>query len=156
MGSFYTFSLYLHSWNRWIILIAGLLSIAMALKGLRERTAYSGTNRNLSLLFISSLHLQLLLGLLLYFILSPFTLQAMDDFGAAMKDSTLRYWAVEHSLLNIIAVILAQAGSILIKRTADSRVKHRKTLIWSGIALLIILLMIPAGIMGPERPWFRF
>ncbi|GAP42741.1 hypothetical protein TBC1_11880 [Lentimicrobium saccharophilum] len=156
MDSLYTFSLYLHSWNRWIILIAGLLSIAMALKGLRERTAYSGTNRNLSLLFISSLHLQLLLGLLLYFILSPFTLQAMNDFGAAMKDSTLRYWAVEHSLLNIIAVILAQAGSILIKRTADSRVKHRKTLIWSGIALLIILLMIPAGIMGPERPWFRF
>ncbi|HOP14389.1 hypothetical protein [Lentimicrobium sp.] len=156
MGSLYTFSLYLHSWNRWIILIAGLLSIALAIKGLRERTAYSGTNRNLSLLFISSLHLQLLLGLLLYFILSPFTLQAMDNFGAAMKDSTLRYWAVEHSLLNIIAVIIAQAGSILIKRTADSRVKHRKTLIWSGIALLIILLMIPVGILGPERPWFRF
>ena len=75
---------------------------------------------------------QLLLGLLLYFILSPFTLQAMNDFGAAMKDSTLRYWAVEHSLLNIIAVALAQVGSILIKRTADSRIKHRKTLIWSG------------------------
>ncbi len=156
MGSLYTFSLYLHSWNRWIILIAGLLSIAMALKGLREKTAYSGANRNLSLLFISSLHLQLLLGLLLYFILSPFTQQAMNDFGAAMKDSTLRYWAVEHSLLNIIAVALAQVGSILIKRTADSRLKHRKTLIWSGIALLIILLMIPVGIMGPERPWFRF
>ncbi|HCT71385.1 hypothetical protein SDC9_14910 [bioreactor metagenome] len=156
MGSLYTFSLYLHSWNRWIILIAGILSIAMALKGLRRRTAYSGANRNLSLLFISSLHLQLLLGLLLYFILSPFTLQAMNDFGAAMKDSTLRYWAVEHSLLNIIAVALAQAGSILIKRTADSRIKHRKTLIWSGIALFIILLMIPVGIMGPERPWFRF
>ncbi|MGV8113463.1 MAG: hypothetical protein AB2L17_11190 [Lentimicrobium sp.] len=80
----------------------------------------------------------------------------MNDFGAAMKDSTLRYWAVEHSLLNIIAVALAQAGSILIKRTADSRIKHRKTLIWSGIALFIILLMIPVGIMGPERPWFRF
>ncbi len=156
MGSLYTFSLYLHSWNRWIILIAGILSIAMALKGLRRRTAYSGANRNLSLLFISSLHLQLLLGLLLYFILSPFTLQAMNDFGAAMKDSTLRYWAVEHSLLSIIAVALAQAGSILIKRTADSRIKHRKTLIWSGIALFIILLMIPVGIMGPERPWFRF
>lgn len=156
MGSLYTFSLYLHSWNRWIILIAGILSIAMALKGLRRRTAYSGANRNLSLLFISSLHLQLLLGLLLYFILSPFTLQAMNDFGAAMKDSSLRYWAVEHSLLNIIAVALAQAGSILIKRTADSRIKHRKTLIWSGIALFIILLMIPVGIMGPERPWFRF
>lgn len=156
MDSLYTFSLYLHSWNRWIILIAGLLSIAMALKGLREKTAYSGANRNLSLLFISSLHLQLLLGLLLYFILSPFTLQALNDFGSAMKDSTLRYWAVEHSLLNIIAVALAQAGSILIKRTADSRIKHRKTLIWSGIALFIILLMIPVGIMGPERPWFRF
>lgn len=156
MTTFYTISLYLHSWNRWLIIIAGLLSLVFALKGSINKLPYTKSDRYLSLAFIGSLHIQLLLGLLLYFIASPYTTQAMQNFGAAMKDSTLRYWAVEHSTLNVIAIIIAQIGSVIIKRETESADKHRKTLIWTGIAFLIILLMIPFGIMGPDRPWFRF
>jgi len=106
--------------------------------------------------FILSLHVQLLLGLLLYFVLSPFTAEALRDFGAAMKDGILRFWAVEHTLVNIIAIGLAQTGSILVKKRNDDRKKHKTTLIWTLIAILLILAMIPMGMMGVERPWFRF
>lgn len=156
MTTLYTISLYLHSWNRWLIIIVGILSLVFALKGSINKHPYTKSDRYLSLTFIGSLHIQLLLGLFLYFIASPYTTQAMQNFGAAMKDSTLRYWAVEHSTLNVIAVIIAQIGSVLIKRETRLAKKHRKTLIWTGIAFLIILLMIPIGIMGPDRPWFRF
>jgi len=156
MSTFYSVTLFLHSWNRWLILVAGIIVIASAIKGLLAKTDYSPMQRKWSLIFISSLHVQLLVGLIMYFVLSPITAQALNNFGAAMKDSILRYWAVEHAFVNIIAIAVAQAGSILAKRTVNASVKHRRTLIWTGIAMLLILAMIPMGIMGPDRPWFRF
>lgn len=156
MNTFYTITLFLHSWNRWLILIAGILVLFMAIKGVSGKTDYTTSQRKWSLIFISSLHIQLLIGLLLYFVLSPITLNALSNFGAAMKDSTLRYWAVEHAFVNILAIAAAQTGSILVKRAAYQAVKQKRTLIWTGIAMLLILLMIPLGILGPERPWFRF
>lgn len=155
MYTIYGITLFLHSWNRWLILIAGVIVIAAAIKGLSVKSEYSSFQKRWSLIFLSSLHLQLLIGLLLYFFLSPITAQALSDFGAAMKDSVLRFWAVEHTFVNVIAIGLAQTGSILVKRRADSAGKHKRTLIWSGIALLLILAMIPMGMMGVSRPLFR-
>jgi hypothetical protein len=156
MNTFYTITLFLHSWNRWLILVAALFVLVFAAKGLSSKTAYTASQKKWSLVFLSSLHLQLLVGILLYFVLSPLTAEAMSNFGAAMKDPVLRFWAVEHSFTNIVAIALAQTGSILVKRTPDSRSKHRRTLIWTGIALFLILSMIPMGMMGVSRPWFRF
>jgi hypothetical protein len=156
MNSIYSITLFLHSWNRWLILVAGVIVITAAIKGISAKSDYSPFQRKWALIFLSSLHLQLLIGILLYFFLSPVTAQALSDFGAAMKDSVLRFWAVEHTFVNIIAIGLAQTGSIFVKRRNDSTGKHKQTLIWSGIALLLILAMIPMGMMGVERPWFRF
>ena len=156
MGTLYSITLYLHSWNRWIILIAGLLTILFAIAGMVNKKEYTKRDRVTSLIFISSLHLQLLIGVLLYFVLSPLTLHALSDFGAAMKDGAIRYWAVEHSLVNLIAIFVAQAGSIIVKRKKSSRAKFKSTLVWNIIAMVLILAMIPMGMMGVERPWFRF
>lgn len=156
MNTFYNITLYLHSWNRWIILIAGVLTILFSISGIANKNEYTKRDRITSLVFLSSLHLQLLIGLLLYFVLSPFTLQALSDFGAAMKDGALRYWAVEHSLVNLIAIFVAQTGSIIIKRKQSSMAKFKSTLVWNIMALVLILAMIPMGMMGVERPWFRF
>ena len=156
MNTFYSVTLFLHSWNRWLILVAGLFVIIAALKGLASKSDYTASQRKWSLVYISSLHLQLLIGLLLYFVLSPVTAVAFSDFGAAMKDANLRFWAVEHAFVNIVAVALAQTGSIMVKRASKDRAKHKRALIWAGISLLLILAIIPMGMMGPERPWFRF
>jgi len=156
MNSLYSIALFLHSWNRWLILVAGIIVVAAAIKGLSSKSDYTSFQKRWSLVFLSSLHLQLLVGLLIYIFLSPITALAMSDFGAAMKDSVLRFWAVEHTFVNIIAIGLAQTGSILVKQRNDSAGKNKRTLIWTGIALFLILAMIPMGMMGVERPWFRF
>ncbi len=155
MNILYSISLFLHSWNRWLILIAGIIVIASAIKGLAAKSDYSPFQKTWSLIFMSSLHLQLFMGLLMYFFLSPITTQALSNFGAAMKDPVLRFWSVEHAFVNIIAIGLAQTGSILVKRSATSRGKQKHSLIWAGIAMLLILSMIPMGLMGVDRLWFR-
>jgi hypothetical protein len=156
MNTIYGITLFLHSWNRWLILVAGVIVIAAAIKGLSGKSEYSPFQKKWALIFLSSLHLQLLVGLIMYFFISPFTAQAFSDFGAAMKDSVLRFWAVEHAFVNVIAVALAQTGSILVKRKADANGKHKRTLIYTGIALFLILSMVPWGMMGVARPLFRF
>ena len=156
MDSLYTITLYLHSWNRWAVLIAGAVVIYSAFRGLFSGSPYNNVSRKSLFYFVLTLHLQLIVGLLLYFVASPVTTHALSDFGAAMKDSTTRFWAVEHSFLNIIAIGVAQTGSILVKRKTADRDKHRLSLIWAGIALLLIIVMIPMGMMGVDRPWFRF
>ena len=156
MNTLYTITLFLHSWNRWIIMVAGLLLIASAIKGLTGKSGYSLSQRRLSLIFISSLHIQLLVGLLMYFFFSPITAEALSNFGAAMKNPVLRFWSVEHAFVNILAIGLAQTGSIIVKRKTNDNAKQKSTLIWTGVAMLLILAMIPMGMIGVERPWFRF
>lgn len=155
MNALYSISIFFHSWNRWLILIAGVVMIASAIKGISAKSDYSSSQKTWSMIFMSSLHLQLLIGLLMYFFISPITIHALSNFGAAMKDPVLRFWSVEHAFVNIIAIGLAQTGSIMVKRVATASGKHKRTLIWTGIAMLLILAMIPMGMMGVERAWFR-
>lgn len=156
MDSLYSPLLVLHSWNRWAILIFALFVIVSSVSGLSRKTGYSVFQKKSLFYYILTLHLQLLGGLILYFVLSPVTTLALNDFGAAMKDSTARFWAVEHAFVNVVAVVIAQAGSIITKRKSTDRGKHRSALIWTVISIVLIFAMIPFGMMGVERPWFRF
>ena len=90
--------------------------------------------------------IQLLLGLLLYFVFSPITKTAFQDFGAAMADSELRYFAVEHLLMMVIAVVLVHIGRALSRRADTDNSKYKRAAIFFTLSLLVVLAAIP---------WFR-
>jgi len=98
---------------------------------------------------------QLLVGLLLYFALSPFTTDAMKDFGAAMRTPALRFWAVEHVFGMVIGVALAHVGRVRIRKAEMSR-RHLVAVIFFGIALVAILASIPWPGTPNGRPWIRW
>lgn len=153
----YSFILLLHSWSRWLVLIFGAWAIYRAVAG--ERTIWAKPDNIAGASFVGSMHLQLLLGLILYFSLSPFGLQAFQRAGSAvMKNPESRFWAVEHLVMMLIAVICAQVGRSISKKKAllDAPGAHRTALTWFGVALVLVLLMIPWGIWNPGRPLFRF
>lgn len=140
----YALVLLVHSWLRWAVLAAGL---AAALGG-RSRNDTAGK------WFIILLDVQLLLGLLLYFVLSPFTKEALADFGGAMGNSQLRFFAVEHVFGMVIGTALAHVGRKKISRAPIER-RGRLALIFYGLALLAILASIPWPGMPAGRPLFR-
>jgi hypothetical protein len=148
----YTLVLLLHSWLRWLALGAGLAAVFAALgKGgedLRRLERWG-------LVFMIALDTQLLLGLLLYGLLSPFTSQAMQDFGSAMRDPLLRFWAVEHFTMMLIAAILVHVGRVLARNATDPGKKRKRMLVCFGLALLLILVGIPWPWMTVGRPLFR-
>ncbi len=54
--------------------------------------------------------IQFLIGIILYAFVSPITRAAFADFGAAMKNADLRFYAVEHITMMIIALIIIHIG----------------------------------------------
>jgi hypothetical protein len=153
----YSAVLLLHSWTRWLVLVFGLIAIFRAFGGWQGRRAWVGADNGMGAAFVGSMHLQLLLGLLLYFVLSPVGLQGMKVAGA-MKDPVARFWGVEHIAVMILAWAAAQIGRSVSKKATDAVVKHKKAFIWFTISLILVLLMIPWGLgnWNPARPLFRF
>ncbi|GAB3586084.1 hypothetical protein [Hymenobacter daeguensis] len=146
--------LILHSWTRWFVLIFGLIAVYRAYVGWQGRRPFVSADNGMSAAFSGFMWLQVLIGLGLYFGLSPWGLTAMKQAGA-MKDPTARFFGMEHALMMIIAAALAQVGRIAMKKAGDDALKHKKLFIYFGIALLLVLLMIPWGIWNPARPAFR-
>jgi hypothetical protein len=149
----YTILLYLHSWLRWAVLLFALIVIAKSFSGWFGRKDYTSSDNKLATFYIASVHSQFLIGLLLYIFFSPITKAAFADFGAAMKNSGLRFFAVEHITGMVIAVVLAQVGRSLSKKAKDAVTKHKKLAIFATISLVIMLATIPWPAM---RPLFRF
>ena len=73
---------------------------------------------------VIALGLQMLVGLLLYFVFSPLTKAALGDFAGAMKDPLMRFWAVEHVFGMIIGVALAHVGMTRARRAATDALRR--------------------------------
>src|SRR5262245_18414013 len=99
----YTTTLFIHSTFRWVVLVLVSSVLLRSFDGWRKTRIFPTHDRRLGLLFVIGLDLQLIFGLLLYFWLSPITTLALQNFHAAMKEHTLRFFAVEHSSMMLLA-----------------------------------------------------
>jgi hypothetical protein len=147
----YSATLLVHSWIRWAVVLAGLYAFARSAIGASQRSRWMPGDDRAGFWFVTALDLQVTLGLILYFFLSPLTSAAMRDFGGAMKDPILRFWAVEHAFGMVIGLALAHIGRAR-ARKADSLRRHRVTAIFFGLALLLILASIPWPGSAHGRP----
>ncbi len=134
-----------HNIFRWLVLIFGLLAIIRAYRGWFGKRQWTAMDNRWGLGFTVSLDVQVLLGLLLYFVFSPITTAAFSDFGAAMANSAVRFFLVEHSLIMIVALILAHVGRALAKKADTDVGKHKRAAIFYTLAMLSILAVIPWG-----------
>jgi hypothetical protein len=148
----YSTVLFLHSWLRWLAVVAGLGATVAAIG--KGSSALRRAER-WGLIFMIALDVQVLLGLLLYGTLSPFTEQAMADFGAAMRSPILRFWAVEHFTLMLSAAVLVHVGRVLARKTTNAEQKRKRLLVCFTLALLVMLAGIPWPGMATGRPLIR-
>jgi len=155
MDSLYPLVLGVHSWLRWIVLVAGVLLVLRAAAGVFGKREWMKADRGALLAFVLSMDLQLVVGLVLYIGVSPVTRTALADMPSAMKDPTLRFFAVEHGMMMMLALILLHVGNVLVKKSNVSSVRFKRALIFGGLALLLILAGIPwPGSATHPRPLF--
>ena len=133
----YTGLFHTHSLLRYFILIALVVVIIKAILGLMNKQPYGKWDNKLGLYLFIFTHMQLLIGLILYFV-SPFVKFGPDT----MSDQTTRYWTMEHIVMMLIAVVFITLARTTSKRMATDEGKHKRMLIFNGIALAIIVATI--------------
>jgi hypothetical protein len=142
-----------HSLLRWIVILACFWALIRVWSGFFWSAEWTKKDQRAGLVFTSILNLQLIIGVILYG-LSPITRAAMANFGAAMKDGTLRFFAVEHLAGMILAAVVAQAGYSVSKRAITDRARFLRAGVAYAAAGLIILASIPWPFMKYGRPLF--
>lgn len=147
----YTVVLTLHSWVRWLVLLGGIAALAAMIRddGEGGHVLPESMHRG----FIHLVNIQFTLGLTLYLFLSPWVRAAWTDLSAAMGDSVLRFFGVEHVVGMTLAVSAAHMS--LVWRTKIQR--GRRWVIGAQWCwLLITLASIPWPFLPYGRALFRF
>jgi hypothetical protein len=139
----YTGLLHTHNLFRWLVLLAALIAIILAFTGWFGKRNWKKADNISGLLLVIFVDLQLLIGIVLYAFISPITRSAFADFGSAMKNDTLRFYAIEHFVMMLIALVLIHIGRSKSKKATDIIKKHRNAAIFFSLGLLIILAGIP-------------
>ncbi|MEO6454980.1 MAG: hypothetical protein ABIN97_12940 [Ginsengibacter sp.] len=150
-------SMVLHNLIRWAVLVFGLWTVFSAISGVLSKRNYTSSDSKSNFFFMLSCDIQLLLGLILYFTNSWF--DRLKDLGNNMKDANNRFFTMEHALLMLIAWVLVHVGRTSVKRGTTSQAKHKRSLLFFGLAILLILAAIPwpfrEAIARPLYRWFN-
>lgn len=133
----YTGIKHLHSLLAYVLLAGLIISLLYVLVAYLQKKPY---NRKMALLGLITVHLQLVVGAIMYFV-SPLGYNNLG--GEAMKDSIQRLYMLEHPLMMLIATVLVTVGYSRAKRMTDSRKQNGHVALMYGIALVLILSRIP-------------
>jgi predicted acyltransferase len=137
----YTGLQHLHSGIAYLAILALIIVIILMLIGALSGREFTEKDRKIAMIAFIFSHIQLLIGLILYFV-SPIGFQLLIS-GGAMSDSTARLTALEHPLINIIAIVLISIGYIRAKKLTLSKSKFRSIYMMYAIGLVLILSRIP-------------
>ena len=151
----YFLLLTLHSWLRLLITFFVLTVFVWSFFKFITKGPSSKTLNIASVVLLGLTHLQFLLGLTLYFVLSPLVQIGLETFPASMKQSMLRYWTVEHATLMILFVILVQCSRSFSKKARTPIKKHKNLAMFLGLAIIVLFLGAPWSWHPEQRPLIR-
>jgi hypothetical protein len=134
----YNFLQKAHSGWAYIALLLLVITVVMTLIGFTSKKEFTSGNRKIALFALIATHIQLVVGLILYFV-SPVGFALLGE----MKDKAVRLTSLEHPLINIIAIVLITIGWSKHKKGIDGITKHKSIAVFYGLGLLLILSRIP-------------
>lgn len=139
----YEVMLTLHSYLAYIVLALLFLAVANALIGWFGNKLFTPhKDFRLSLFTLILSHIQLLVGLILFFV-SAKGLQAIQTLGMGGLNATSRLLALEHPLINIVAIVLITIGWSRHKKFIEGNKKFKSIAIFYGLGLVCFLSRIP-------------
>lgn len=148
--------LHLHSVLRWAILILAIIAIYRSFAD--RNKPFTASHRKTGLALMICADIMLLVGLYQWFTSEQWGLSSikLNGMKVVMQNAKLRFFAVEHITAMIAAIILIHIGYGFAKKNVPDAVKHKRTLLFYGLALLIMLISIPwpFRMVGADRTWF--
>lgn len=136
-----------HSGLRWLVLVLLLYAIFNAIG--KNKSSYEKKDKMVNLFAMISLHVQLLLGLILYF-----TSPKVSFASGWMKDAALRFYGMEHLIGMLIAIVIVTIGRKIAEKQELPAQKNKKIAIWYTLGLVLIIASIPWPFRGLGGQWF--
>jgi len=133
----YTILQKFHSGWAYIALLVLFIAVINAIIGMSSKKEFTPKDRKIALFGLIGIHVQLLVGIILYFV-SPL---GLASFGQ-MSDKALRLTSLEHPLINLIAIVLITIGWSKHKKITSSESKFKTFSIFYGLGLVLILSRI--------------
>ncbi|WP_196889947.1 hypothetical protein [Aureivirga sp. CE67] len=134
--------LFLHSINRWLVLLFLLISIYLSLSGYFKKRNFNKTDNLFRHWTATVTHIQLILGIILY-VKNPLILNFWKNNSEINSSYNFSFFAIYHSLFMFLAIIFISIGSAKAKRQLENIQKFKTMLIWFSISIIIIIAAIP-------------
>ena len=132
-----------HSYLAYIVLLLLFFAVANAITGLMANRMFTlEKDYRLSLFTLILSHIQLVIGLLVYYF-SASGLNALTTLGMGGMNAAARLLAVEHPFTNILAIVLITIGWSRHKKFMEGKKKFKSIAIFYGLGLILILSRIP-------------
>ena len=145
----------IHSLTRWLVLISLIYAIYRGYISWKRNKVYSPFDNTVRHWTATIAHIQLTIGLWLYFI-SPIVDYFLHNFSEAIHQREPRFFGMEHNTMMILAIVIISIGSGKAKRKETDYDKFKTMTVWYTIGLIIILLNIPWSFSPlTSRPDFR-
>ena len=133
----------IHSYWAYLVLLILIIGILNAIAGKIKGKDFESKDLRLSLFGLIFSHIQLLIGLILYFVSPWFGMWSDLGVKGVMNDAQARLYLVEHPFMNILAIVLITMGWSLHKRQSDPGKKFLRIALFYGLGLLLLLSRIP-------------
>ena len=133
----------LHSYWAYLVLLVLVIAVVNSIIKKVGKKEYEANDFRIALFTLIVSHIQLLLGLILYFVSPRFSLFSESGMGEIMKNSVDRLYLVEHPLVNIIAIVFITIGYSKHKKKLISDAKFKTLSVFYTLALILFLSRIP-------------
>lgn len=135
---------FLHSYWAYLVLVVLVIATFNALIKFFSNKPFEAIDFRLALFTLITMHIQLLIGIILYFTKDYFsTIEAVGGMGEVMKNAALRNIIVEHPTTMIVAIALITIGYSKHKKKLVSKPKFKILSIFYTLALILVLAKIP-------------
>lgn len=139
----YTAVQHLHSYWAYLVLLVVVLATLNAIVKFAGKKPFGPQDFRISLFALITMHLQLVIGLVLYFVSPYFSAFSTEGMSAIMNNDTLRLFLIEHPTNMILAIVFITIGYSKHKKKLSSSKKFKTLSIFYSIALILLLLRIP-------------
>lgn len=148
--------LVVHSWMRWVVLLLGLVAVVRAIAGRVSGRPWHAGDAAPGLWYSRALDVQVLIGLVLYFVFSHLLNIAQQDFGRAMATPAVRFWLVEHLAGMLVALALGHAGTSRVRNATTDAARFGRAACFYGLSALAVVLSSPWPGLAHARPLLRW
>ena len=125
-----------------LLLLVVLFVLIRSFLGIYSKVNFSKfIDINIPIFAVSLLYLELILGMMLYAIhineLS--TLVSQEN---ANSYFSARFWAVEHTILMMFAIVFGHLGLVYAKNLEEDKDKFQKNFLYFGLSFLLIIFSV--------------